>query len=580
MGKRQQRRQTEEQDGRAGLYVRVSLDKRKHTSGGRAMADEIVSPETQEDRARSYCASQGWDVVITESDLDESGYRQHYSKRKGLMRLLDAVKRGEINKVVVFKFNRLSRRAREFLEICDLVETAGGGGIVSVTEQVDTSTPAGRLIRNIMASFAQYQSEELSEQIWETWLTKAKSGKRPPGKPPYGTIYAKGMLEPDPETHRHLLAMYETYAATRSIAAVHDYLTERRIPSANPAKEWTLTTIRKILTNSAYVGQITFDGEVYDGQWAPIVPVELWTQVQTVIQGRKSAALDRVDAHLLRGHVLCTCCNRPMWTQHSTRWIDGRRGSDRYYWCADPKTLRDGCTMPALHAGELEEAVWTVLVALSHNGQDDLIRAVEQRPTRNDGAHQRAELEQRRQKLESLTRQLFTLLHDGEITREQFRLQNRDYAEQLAEIQTGLAGLERSVPQRLTAGDIRTIVRSIQTATTTGEKRAVLAALEVRIAVTWQAVHLDMLGDRVRLPGRLLGERWYFGAEYHQLDYQGTMFTDKQIRFIQRTYTWADKQEIARRLGRTYMGLKRMANRLREKGLLAPATGRGARNAQ
>ncbi|HYG58883.1 MAG TPA: recombinase family protein, partial [Symbiobacteriaceae bacterium] len=201
---------------RAALYIRVSLDR-----SARGLQDEILSPETQEDRGRQYCGAQGWTVATVERDIDESAYRQHYAQREGLARLLAAAERGELTKIVVWKFSRLSRRLREFIEICDRVEAAGAG-VVSVTEQVDTSTPAGRLIRNVLASFAQFQSEEISEQIFESWLTKARRGERPPGAAPFGTINQKGILAPDPVTHPHLLAMFRVFRDTGSVRAVWD----------------------------------------------------------------------------------------------------------------------------------------------------------------------------------------------------------------------------------------------------------------------------------------------------------------------------------------------------------------------
>ncbi|HLN62606.1 MAG TPA: recombinase family protein, partial [Symbiobacteriaceae bacterium] len=252
----------------AGLYVRVSLD--RAASG---LQDEILSPDTQEDRGRQYCGAQGWTVALVERDIDESAYRQHYSCRAGLMRLLEAVDRREISKIVVWKFSRLSRRLKEFIEICDRLEAAGAG-VVSVTEQVDTSTPAGRLIRNILASFAQFQSEEISEQIFESWRTKAMRGERPPGLAPFGTVNNRGVLEPHPETHAHLLAIYRLFVETGSVRAVWDYLAAQGVPAPRAAG-WSLNTIRGILTNPVYIGRIEWAGDTYDGRWAPLVPVEL-----------------------------------------------------------------------------------------------------------------------------------------------------------------------------------------------------------------------------------------------------------------------------------------------------------------
>lgn len=556
---------------RAGISVRVSLDKSAH-----GMADEIVSPETQEDRARAYCLAQGWDVVQVEHDIDESAFRQHYSRREGLMRLLAAADAGKITKIVVFKFNRLSRRLNEFTEICRRLEDVGCG-VVSVSEQVDTSTPSGRMMRNIMASFAQYQSEELSEQITETWRTIAKRGNRPPGRAPYGTILKKGALVPNPTTHPVLIAMFEQFAATESVPAVLDYLTERRIPSAT-GKRWTNVVIRRILTNSAYVSEISFNDERYEGTYEPIVPVELWQRVQAAFHRRSSGPqVDRIDAHLLRGRVICPQCGRPMWTQYSTRWVDKTRGRERFYWCADPATGRDGCDMPAIHAEELEAAVWELTTALVHDHAQLLQQAMEQRDQADDTWQRVDQLKRERDRIQAQVRELFELLHDQVISRTQFAEQNAFYADRLAGIDRELSEVQPPAAKRSPADLLHDLARLCGESSALAEQRAALDLLGVRVHVgqLGHGVHVDVAGMRFRLPARMIGERWFIGQEYQRLDYQGTMLTDKQVRFIQRTM-WASREKQAERLGRHPLALKAIIRRLREKGLLPPANRKDA----
>jgi len=551
----------------AGISIRVSLDKRAH-----GMAEEIVSPDTQEDRCRAYCEAQGWEVVMVESDLDESGFNQHYTKREGLMRLIRAVEEGKITKIVVFKFNRLSRRLADFTEICDRVERAGGG-IVSVTEQVDTSTPAGRMIRNIMASFAQYQSEELAEQIYETWLTKVKRGERQPGRPPYGTRLVKGMLVPDPETHHHLLHIFDLFLATHSVAAVTDDLNSSGVPTPTGAPRWTNFTVRRILTNPAYVARNWFDGQEYPGNWEPIVPVDTWEQVQAVFAGRRTGPqIDRVDSHLLRGRIICGECGRPMATIYSKRWVDKRLSRDRFYFCHDYTTGRVACKMPYVHGEEVEKAVWDLVLALTRDERLELLeRAITEPDDPDPVERRRQELIHARERTQRQIHQLFELLADGAITKAQFVEQNRLYSERLAQIQGELESLTVPLRAKPTPEMIRRVAREAPEASTLLDRRRILEDLDVKVEVHWHAVYAYVLGLKFRLRARLMGHRWYFGEDYQRLDYQGTMLTDKQIKFIQRTYYRGyDKHKIAARLGRSYDALKRIAARLRRAGRLMP----------
>jgi site-specific DNA recombinase len=542
---------------RAGLYVRVSLDRSAH-----GLQDEILSPETQEDRARQYCGAQGWAVASIERDIDESGYRQHYSHRAGLMRLLEAVRQGELTKIVVWKFSRLSRRLREFIEICDRVES-GGAGVVSVTEQVDTSMPAGRLIRNILASFAQFQSEEISEQIFESWLTKARRGERPPGFAPFGTVSRRGILEPDPVTHAHLLAIYQVFRETSSVRAVWDHLAARGVPAPR-AGEWSLNTIRGILANPIYVGQLDWAGERFQARWEPLVPPELWQEVQGLLEARRPgtgsaacAAPRRRDARLLTGLIRCGLCGRPLWT----RYAKGAGGQlRRVYWCCSPAAQRRGCPLPAVDAAEAEAAVWEAVVLLLGTARArEAVAAALARAAPGGGLgperHRRRQLAEQ-ERLEQAAATLFDLLADGSITREQFQAQNERQGKRLEALRAELASPSPSEStQVLTPPNLAALPET--------NRRQVLSALGGSIIVQPRGIILCALGLRIRLPARRVGETFHLGSAYDRLDYQGALLTDKQAGFIRRTYARADKGRLAVRLGRSYGTLVRLAGRLR-----------------
>lgn len=554
-----------QQEDLAGLYVRVSLDRAAH-----GLQEEILSPETQLDRCRQYCGAQQWPVALVEQDIDESGYRQHYSHRRGLVRLLDAVEHRKITKVVVFKFSRLSRRLKEFLEICDRVENAGAG-IVSITEQIDTSTPAGRLIRNILASFAQFQSEEISEQIFESWMTKAKKGERPPGCAPFGTVNTKGILEPDPKTHWHLLTMYRVYRDTSSIRAVWDYLIDHGIP-APKADQWNLNTIRGILTNPVYIGRLEWAGETFQTKWEPLVPEALWNDVQELIRSRQTLPTKRRDARLLTGLIRCSQCGRPMWTKYAKRSLNGHSHLRRIYWCCSPHNQRRGCDIPAVDGEEVEQSVWeAALLVIRKSDVHQVVALASRHRTEclsRTGGLRRQQLVDEEEKLRRQANALFDLLNDGSITREQFREQNLRLVDRLSAIRQELAGLALS-PVEPNLAAVRQAAERAALSTTDDERRKILAALGAEIIVG-DRVYLDLLGLHINLRARRIGDTRHFGERYHGLDFRGSMLTDKQERFIQRTYHWADKEEIARRLGRTYKTLLIVAKRLRREGLLRP----------
>ena len=101
-------------------------------------------------------------------------------KRPELDRLLDQLRSGDV--VVVTKYDRLARSLRDLLDIVEAIKDAGGG-FRSLAEDIDTTTPAGRLVFHVFASIAQFERERISERTREG-LQAARSRGRVGGRPP------------------------------------------------------------------------------------------------------------------------------------------------------------------------------------------------------------------------------------------------------------------------------------------------------------------------------------------------------------------------------------------------------------
>lgn len=572
----------------AGGYIRVSLDKTIHQG-----ADEIVSPDTQEDRIKAYCQSQGWALAVLRSDIDESAYRQHYSRRKGLMELLVMIDQGEINKLVVWKFSRLSRRLREFLEICDRVESVGAG-IVSLTEQVDTSTPAGRMLRNIMASFAQYQSEELAEQIFHSGLTKAKQGSRPAGRRPFGALVVKRSeggktirtLEPDPDTYAHLQAMFRIYVQSDgSLTAVWDYLYQNHVKTLVGTFPWYLDMVRGVLRNPAYVGLLRWSGEDFGSAWQPLIDPELWQQAQALLdQRQRPEGFRRGDVHPLSGLIICGQCDKPYAiTIMNTLTQDGAPPQYQFgYSCKSKQSHRRRCPDAlSLDASTLEEAVRSALTRISVPTTDEqmAVATSQLREGIDETSHRLSSLQAQEERLKKQVRQLFDLLADDSITREQFVEQNRQYQQDLASIQEERSALEGQSPPvgregLLVARAALEQLPSVWNELSGREKRQMLITAGVQIRVEDRNVYVIVQGCApVRLRSREIHGTLFFGSEVNRLDYAGPggRWTDLQLRFLCKAYRRGiSVSAIANRLGKTNQAVRDAASRLRREGVELP----------
>ncbi len=163
----------------ARLYIRVSRFKPKE---GDQWSDKM-----QLERGEAYIQGKGMTFdrgnSLTHADLDESAFNREWMDRPGIREHYQAALRGEFRHLVFYKVSRLGRDLRESLKMIHAFEKAGVA-LHFICEQIDTSTPSGRLMRNIMLSVAEMESEERRQFCYDTALNRARSGK-PLGRAPF-----------------------------------------------------------------------------------------------------------------------------------------------------------------------------------------------------------------------------------------------------------------------------------------------------------------------------------------------------------------------------------------------------------
>jgi site-specific DNA recombinase len=134
-------------------YVRVST---KH------QADRGLSLKAQESRIRAQAAAAGLDIREIVADRGLSG--KSLGNRPGAQRILEMVKTRQIAAVIVWKLDRITRSVRDLMTLVELL-TANGVRLISITESLDTETPAGRMVVTILAAVAQMEREQIGERI-------------------------------------------------------------------------------------------------------------------------------------------------------------------------------------------------------------------------------------------------------------------------------------------------------------------------------------------------------------------------------------------------------------------------------
>jgi DNA invertase Pin-like site-specific DNA recombinase len=159
---------------RTVAYLRVSTDKQ---------ADRGVSLDAQRAKVEAYAAL--YDVELVEVIVD-AGASAKTLDRPGLDRALALLKAGKADALLVVKLDRLTRSVRDLGELVERYFAPGKAALLSVSEQIDTRTAAGRLVLNVLASVSQWEREAIGERTAAAMQHKAACGEFTGGEAPYG----------------------------------------------------------------------------------------------------------------------------------------------------------------------------------------------------------------------------------------------------------------------------------------------------------------------------------------------------------------------------------------------------------
>jgi DNA invertase Pin-like site-specific DNA recombinase len=215
-------------------YARVSTDEQ---------AREGVSIESQIKKIEAYCTVKEWDLLNVEVD---KGISAKNLKRPGVQKVLRAVKSGEIQALVVYRLDRLSRSVADIDKLIKLLEKSDVA-LVSMQESLDATTATGRLMVNLLAVVSQFQRELIAENTRDA-LHYLKSNGKAYCRPVYGFDVEDGMLLQNGEEKKvieHIKALRRQGYSYRRIAA---QLNDAKIPTKRGGGKWWDSTIRSIVT--------------------------------------------------------------------------------------------------------------------------------------------------------------------------------------------------------------------------------------------------------------------------------------------------------------------------------------------
>ena len=344
------------------LYARVSTQ--EQTKG------QYPSCDSQVEELEAFCKSKGWDNFEIVKD---EGHRAGTLKRPGLAHLRYLVETEQIDTIVCTWYNRLIG-SRDFY-VLDKEFKAHNVAFVTVHDPADRHTASGRLLESMLVTIKTFENEQVAEKVRTKMRQRAEKGLWNGGYVPFGFSCdpQTQALKPNDETKTTVLQMFRVYVEKQSDFAVRDWLKAHNVPTHHGKAEWTPSSIRDLLMNRRYIGEVEINKQnkgieelpefeeyrIIPMDWEPIVPRELFETAQAIRQTRSRQSPHRGGkgkgqsysrnqcqrVYLLQGNMVCGVCGAamsPHYVYHKPNERDQRRTASYiyHYTCAHKMKYR------------------------------------------------------------------------------------------------------------------------------------------------------------------------------------------------------------------------------------------------
>lgn len=382
--------------------VPVAIYTRKSTDAH--VEKEIHSLMVQRASSESYAQSQlhqGWYVL--EEKFDDNDSSGGTLKRPALERLKERILEREVKVVLINRLDRISRSLSQFLTLNEFFETHGVA-LVSVTQNFNTGDSMGRLMVQIIMSFAEFERGIIKDRVTERVHSARKQGRFIGGRPVlgYNTTSEAGVLEINEVEAIRVRQIFELYLELRSVKTTvlelrkRNWNNKRWVTKEGKVTGGTLFSkngLHSLLNNPIYIGKVTLKGEIFEGKQDGIIEPELFESVRCLLEKNSVQKGNRKrnqhDA-LLKGLLHCTSCD----ALFSHTYTKKKNRMYRYYTCSHKRFEGSHtCPSPSLSAGEIEGLVSEQVLTIGSNPElqntvyEQLIETMEQK--RAELKHQR-----------------------------------------------------------------------------------------------------------------------------------------------------------------------------------------------
>ena len=359
------------------VYARVSTDEQN--------LGNYNSVESQIDICKHYIEIQkekDWRFIDSYTDPGFSGKNLD---KPGIQRLISDIKLKKIDVVIVYKIERLVRSIKDFYMLWDLFEEHNVT-FVSATQQFDSSNAMGKLMFNVLLSFAQFERENTSEKTRDKMQQRARLGKWHGGLFPLGYDYNK-------DTKKLVINKNESIIIKRIFSQILEgrkpteianilnakgyrtkprkVITKNGVEKAVGSNRFNDDLVKKVIINPIYKGFVHFNGEQFKGEHQALVSAEIWSkanQLMKPIKPRPAEFAKDTHIHLLKGLLKCGECGTII-TPYPAGKKDKNGHPYLYYACGRVVDYGkdSSCKVRMLPAREFENTIKKCLIDLGNN---------------------------------------------------------------------------------------------------------------------------------------------------------------------------------------------------------------------
>ncbi|MCU7557961.1 recombinase family protein [Macrococcus capreoli] len=422
---------------RAAIYTRVSS----------ALQRDNFSISGQRKLLEDVCKRNDWEVYQVYTDNGLTGKNMN---RPALLQMNEDAKNGKFDVILIYRLNRLARNTKHMIDMVDFYNKYNVE-VYSDTERFDTSTASGRLMLQILASMAEYDRNQILENMLTGLISRANSGY-------YNGGQVLGYSQVPGNKRALLIAedeaiivkrIFKEYASGRGYRAIANALNKDgyRTKKDNP---FDISAIKYILSNVLYIGKVRYlqytgwnekrrrgynpKPIIVEGKHTPIVDKDLWDKVQA---RRKKASkhpmINGKGENLLTGLVRCPACGSAHAASNTTNTLkSGEKKRIRYYSCSQFRNKGASvCSANSIRADIAEAYVFKRIQEVIFNDKvlqqvlDNVNKNLETKPTEMNQqiTHKKQQLEEIQVKLNNLNIALSTspdLIHTLKATIEEY----------------------------------------------------------------------------------------------------------------------------------------------------------------